>query len=160
MVSKSGTATEWLSAHTHTHTRSNFSPPHSCCRAVVTCSKVCRVEAGNVNIIMKAFLPQSKCPINICWLNDWMKVGLVGVIRERCVFVCVLVAQSCLTFCDPTDCSTPGFSVHGILQARILEWVASPFSRGSSQPRDRTWVSYIVGRFFIIWASSEWWGPC
>ena len=79
-----------------------------------------------------------------------MKVGLVGVIRERCVFVCVLVAQSCLTFCDPTDCSTPGFSVHGILQARILEWVAIPFSRGSSQPRDRTWVSYIVGRFFII----------
>ena len=46
------------------------------------------------------------------------------------------VAQSCLTLCDPMDCSPPGFSVHGILQARILEWVAISFSRGSSRPRD------------------------
>ena len=46
------------------------------------------------------------------------------------------VAQSCLTLCDPMDCSPPGSSVHGILQARILEWVAISFSRGSSQPRD------------------------
>ena len=57
-----------------------------------------------------------------------------------CVCVCVWVAQSCLTLCDPTDCSPPGFSVHGILQAQILEWVAVPSSRGSSQPRDRTRV--------------------
>ena len=48
----------------------------------------------------------------------------------------VLVAQSCPTLCDPRDCSPPGSSVHGILQARILEWVAIPFSRGPSQPRD------------------------
>ena len=47
-----------------------------------------------------------------------------------------LVAQSCLTLCDPMNYSPPGSSVHGILQARILEWVAIPFSRGSSQPRD------------------------
>ena len=47
----------------------------------------------------------------------------------------VLVAQSCPTVCDPMDCSLPGSSVHGILQARILEWVAIPFSRGSSQAR-------------------------
>ena len=46
--------------------------------------------------------------------------------------MCVLVAQSCLTLCDPMDCSPPGSSVHGILQARILEWVAIPFSRGPS----------------------------
>ena len=46
------------------------------------------------------------------------------------------------------DCSPPGSSVHGILQARILEWVAMPFSRGSSQPRDGTWISCIAGRFF------------
>ena len=51
------------------------------------------------------------------------------------------VAQSCLTLCDPVDCSLPSSSVHGILQARILEWVAISFSRGSSQPRDRTWIS-------------------
>ena len=56
------------------------------------------------------------------------------------------VAQSCLTLCDPMDCSLPGSSLHGILQARILEWVAIPFSRGSSQPRDQTWVSCIAGR--------------
>ena len=49
-----------------------------------------------------------------------------------CVCVCVLVAQSCLTLCDPMDSSMPGSSVHGILQARILEWVSSSFSRGSS----------------------------
>ena len=51
-----------------------------------------------------------------------------------------LVTQSCLTLCDPMDCSPPGSSVHEILQARILEWVAMPSSRGSSQPRDRTQV--------------------
>ena len=60
----------------------------------------------------------------------------------------VLVAQSCLTFCDPMDYSLPGSSVQGILQARILEWVAFLFSRGSSQPRDQTQVSRIVGGFF------------
>ena len=55
--------------------------------------------------------------------------------------------QSCLTLCDPMECSLPGSSVHRILQARILEWVAIPFSRGSSQPRGQTWVSCIAGRF-------------
>ena len=52
-------------------------------------------------------------------------------------------AQSCLTLCDPTDCGLPGSSVHGILQARVLEWVVIPFSRGSSRPRARTWFSHI-----------------
>ena len=60
------------------------------------------------------------------------------------------VTQSCLTLCDPMDCSLPGSSVHGIFQARVMEWVAISFSRGSSQPRDRTWVSLIVGRFFTM----------
>ena len=69
-----------------------------------------------------------------------------------CVCVCVLVAQSCPTFCDPMDCSPPGFFVHGILQPRVLECVVISFSSGSSQPRDRTWVSHIAGRFFTIWA--------
>ena len=53
------------------------------------------------------------------------------------------------------ECSPPGSSVHGILQARILEWVGIPFSRGSPQPRDQTWDSCIAGRFFIIWATRE-----
>ena len=56
--------------------------------------------------------------------------------------------QLCPALCDPMDCSLPGSSVHGIFQARILEWAAISFSRGSSQPRDRTWVSHLVGRCF------------
>ena len=64
-------------------------------------------------------------------------------------------AQLCLTFCNPVDYSLPGSSVLGILQARILEWVAVPFSRGSSQPRDQTHVSCIAGRFFTDWPSRE-----
>ena len=52
--------------------------------------------------------------------------------------------------CDPMNCNSPGSSVHGISQARILEWVATSFSRGSSLPRERTWVSCSAGRFFTI----------
>ena len=60
--------------------------------------------------------------------------------------VVMLLTQSCLTLCDPTDCSPPDSSVHGILQARILKWVAMPSSRGSSRPRDGTSVSCFAGR--------------
>ena len=63
------------------------------------------------------------------------------------------VAQWCLTLCDPMDCSLPGSSIHGIFQARVLEWVAISFSRGSSRPRDQTWVSRTVGRHFTVWAT-------
>ena len=62
----------------------------------------------------------------------------------------VKVTQSCPTLCDPMD-----YIVLGILQTRILEWVAIPFSRGSSQSRDRTGVSLIAGRFFTSWATRE-----
>ena len=62
----------------------------------------------------------------------------------------MLVVQLCIALCDPMDCSLPGSSVHGILQARILESGAIPFSRGSSQPRDQTQVCCIAGRFFTI----------
>ena len=65
------------------------------------------------------------------------------------------VAQSCLTLFDPVDCSLPGSSIHGILQARILEWVAISFSRGSSRPRYQTWISCIAGRHFTLWATRE-----
>ena len=67
----------------------------------------------------------------------------------------VLVTQLCPTLCSPMECSPPGSSVHGILQARILEWVAISFSGGSSWPRDQTHVSRIAGRFFTIWATKE-----
>ena len=67
----------------------------------------------------------------------------------------VLVTQSCPTFCDPMDGSLPGSSVHGILQARILEWVVLLSSKGSSQLRGQTQVSCTVGRFFTTKPSRE-----
>ena len=79
--------------------------------------------------------------------TTWMK--LEGVMPSK-VKVKVLVAQSCPTLCDPMDCSPPGSFVHGIFQARMLEWVAIHFSRGSSWFRDQTQVSRIAGRFFTI----------
>ena len=65
------------------------------------------------------------------------------------------VAQSCLTLCDSMDCNLPGSSIHGIFQARVLEWVAISSSRGSSQPRDWTQVSCIGGRHFAVWATRD-----
>ena len=65
-------------------------------------------------------------------------------------YMSVLVAQSCPTLCDPMDCSLLGSSVHGILQARILERVAIRFSRGSSRPKDQTRVSCVAGKFFTV----------
>ena len=71
-------------------------------------------------------------------------------------YVCACpVAQSCPTLLDTMDCSPPASSVRGILQARTLEWVAMPSSRGSSQPKDQTQVSQIAGGFFTIWATRE-----
>ena len=67
----------------------------------------------------------------------------------------LLVAQLCLTLCDLMDCSPPGSSVHEIVQARTLEWVSIFFSKWSSRPRDRTWVSCIIGRFFTIWTTRK-----
>ena len=64
--------------------------------------------------------------------------------------VVVLAAQWCPTICDPGYCSPPGSSVHGILQARILEWIAIPFSKGSFQARDRTQVSCIASGFLTV----------
>ena len=71
-----------------------------------------------------------------------------------CVCVCVCtVSQLCLTLCDPMDYNPPGYSVHGILQARVLQWVP----RGSSQARDQTWVSCFAGGFFANWATLTYW---
>ena len=90
-------------------------------------------------------------------MNSRLGQQMSSPARKLCSYVCimysiVLLAQLCLTLCDPKDCSLPGYSVYGILQARILEWAAIHFSRGSSQPRDQTWVSWIAGRLFIVWA--------
>ena len=63
------------------------------------------------------------------------------------------VSQSCPTLCNPVECSLPDSSVHGIFWARVLEWVALSFSRGSCQPSDRTRLSCIIGRHFTVWAT-------
>ena len=83
--------------------------------------------------------------------------GLGPLPRNQTSTLCIggEVTQSCLTLCDPMDCSIPGSSLPGILQARVLEWVAISFSRGSSWPRDQTWVSSIPGRCFNLWATRE-----
>ena len=73
----------------------------------------------------------------------------------KCLFLLFSCAQLCSTICNPLDCSPPSSSDHGIFQARILEWVAVSFSRGSSQPRDQTCnscVSCVAGSFFTHWA--------
>ena len=71
--------------------------------------------------------------------------------------MCSVIHSVMSDSCNIIDGSPPGSSAHGVLQARILEWVAVPFSRGSSPPRDQTWVSCIAGRFFTISATRE--GP-
>ena len=70
--------------------------------------------------------------------------------KNSSFFISLYVTQSCLTLCDPMDYSPPGSSVLELFQARILEWFAMPVSRGSSQPKDRTQVYCIAGRFFIV----------
>ena len=75
-----------------------------------------------------------------------------------CIFLCAvlcLVIQLYPTLCDPMDCSPPGSSVHGILQARMLEWVAIPSSRSAYEPKVWTQVSHIACRFFTIWVTRE-----
>ena len=74
-----------------------------------------------------------------------------------CACVCVLITQSCPTLCHPMDRTSPGLSVNGILQIRVLEWVSNPSSRGSSQPRVWIRVSCIAGRFLTIWATGGAW---
>ena len=87
------------------------------------------------------------CPLSSLLFNTVLEVLATAIREEKKKGgnpnwrVKVLVAQSCLTLCDPMDCSPPGFSVHGLLQARILEWIAIPFSRGSSWHKDQTQVS-------------------
>ena len=84
------------------------------------------------------------CISHLPSLTSWLPFS------RRVLRLCVKVAQSCLTLCDPMDCSVPGSAVHGILQARTLEWVTVPFSRGSSQPRDQIQVFCSAGGFFTV----------
>ena len=91
---------------------------------------------------------------NFPWVPCWILKRFLCLYLTSDVCLC-LATQSCLTLCDPMDCSPSGSSVHEVLQARILEWVAMHFSRGFSQPRNRTLVSHIAGGFFTVWATRE-----
>ena len=84
--------------------------------------------------------------------SSWIKYPEVKLLCHRIKWKWSEVAQLCVTLCDPMDCSLPGSSIHGIFQARVLEWVAITFSRESSWSSNQTQVSCIVGRRFTIWA--------
>ena len=101
-----------------------------------------------VAVVIICLLPPSMYPQHLTqWRDKWTNSDTI-VLEVK-----MLVTQLCPTLCYPMDCSPPGSSVHGILQARILGWVAFPFSRESSWPRDGTRVSCIAGRFFTGWAT-------
>ena len=101
-------------------------------------------EVGSLSLLQWIFLTQESNRLAGGFFTNW-------AIR-RTLKVKVKVAQSFPTLCNPVD-----YTVHGILQARKLEWVAIPFCRGCSQPRDRTQVSHTAGRFFTSWTTREAW---
>ena len=103
---------------------------------------------GHGNRFQYSYLENPQGQRNSVGFNPWDHEKLDTT--DPFSHTCVLSHFSCVTFCDAVDCSPPGSSDHNILQARILEWVAIPFSRGYSQPRDRTLVSCIAGRFFTV----------
>ena len=80
---------------------------------------------------------------------------LYNNVNQLYIYIYVSVTQLCPTLCDSADCSSPGSSVYGLLQARILEWVAISISRGSSWPRYQIQTSLTGGRFFTVWAMWE-----
>ena len=100
--------------------------------------------------------PPSDLPdLGILPLLHWQAVSLPLVPPGKPFWTLMVVAQSCLTLCNPMNCCLPDSSLQEILPARILEWVAIPFSKGFSWPRDQTWVSYTADEFFTIWATRE-----
>ena len=108
-----------------------------------------RTETNTINYAQLIFDWSGK-------IVHYEKRAFLAIVLEQ-LDVSMLVAQSCPTLCDPMDWGLPGSSFHGVFQARILEWIAIPLSRGLSWPRDRTWVSRIAGRLFTVWATREDW---
>ena len=89
-----------------------------------------------------------------------MTLAKLGTLWNMCESIEVLVVQSCPTLCNPMESSHQASPSMEFSRPRILVWVAIPFSRGSSQPRDQTWISCIEGRFSTIWATREALGIC
>ena len=127
--------------------------PWSCCRLIEI------IYVKSLEVYCKCLRNETLAVININILGLMTVVIALEVFFNQgltyshpfvlqCMRVCCAqLLQSCPTLCDPTDCSPPGSSVHGISQARILESVAMPSSRGSSWPRDQTCVSCIAGLY-------------
>ena len=105
--------------------------------------------------------PEESFPFSLNTLGEVEMIiqgeAMKALIHRGCLFSFEVkwseVTQSCPNLCNPVDCSLSGSSVHGIFLARVLEWVAISFSRGSFWPRDWTLVSRIVGRRFTVWAT-------
>ena len=127
-------------------TSANWEAPHSLDK--------CNSKYSEYHITLARKAVVKKSTSNKCW-SVWRKWTLLPQCAvdgnanwyrhyiEECVCARVLLPQSCLTLCDPVDCSPPGSFVHGILRIRILQWVAMRSSRASSQPRDWTCISYV-----------------
>ena len=107
-------------------------------------------HSWNQGCLFLSEAPQKYLSYTLCFCLD--TTGLHQCFPDVCVCVYAKSLQLCLTLCNPRDCSPSGSCVHGILQARMLEWVAMPSSRGSSWPKEQTCVSCIVGGFFTVWA--------
>ena len=153
------------------------SPPISDFRetGVRTLEQLFRKSAHlSLHLLLIYLLPQmdvwrSVCPAVIPALyfeNWWLWVfPLARLVCKECVWMCaclqgfetivVLVAKLCPSFCDPMNYNPQGSSVHGISQARLLEWVAISFSRGSSQTRDRTCISCVGRHILYHWAPGK-----
>ena len=132
--------------------RGLFGPPDvpslSCLTWPVPCPQRiwCKAGHGSTKPVF-SFLTKSHPSTGEAPCSSMAQLGIFQV-HVTFICCCYLVVQSCLTLCDPIDCSPTGSSVHGISQARILEWVAISSSRRSSQPRDQTSISCMAGRFF------------
>ena len=144
----------WVTKHTYTHILNIYSEL-LCDSAWGSQRDKCTVMFTEALFSIAKRWKQPKCPFrgmdkqSMVLSIQGLRMNTEDLVKQ------VLAAQLCPTLWDPVDCSPPGSSVHEILQVRILEWDVIPFSRGSSQPRDRTQVSCIAGRFFTVWATRE-----
>ena len=115
-------------------------------------STVSKVSSHSLSVFPNTIMDPSQLEENngTTFSHQLQETGsYVGLLWPRgCCCSCCLLAKSCLTLCDPVDCSPPGTSVHEMLQARVLEWIAISCSRGSSRLRDPTHVSCLAGRCF------------